>query len=577
MAKIKILLGTVSANRGYWLPYSTACLISYAKKFKEVTNKYYFHDPFYDKESLNNKNFIQTLYDTDILGLTCYFWNQSINDQICLKFKEINSNGVILLGGPNVPESFDYQQEYKNNRPWVDHFFVGPGEQIFVNFLLGATSEKFIHGKQLEGEQLPNPYLDGTLDNVLLNNKHLFSAPIETNRGCPYGCAFCDWGGQSNSKIKKIDHESVKKTIDYILNFDNIHRLEILDANFGIFEDDYKTIKYIAEQKNLKQKKLDLTFGGFAKNGSKHLFDIMEVIYDHFDERYKQPKVSLQSLNEQVLEKINRHNIKSEKILSVKDKVRNQGLNAELILGLPGETKETFINTLEKCIDYNINFVRAYHLFVLPNTLIANKKYQALHKIKIKKIFLPNDLIHINVDSDYNHIVNMKNYKTMIDQNDVLSHTVFEIMHSNESFDTIELHKIYRAWFWFNTFFNSGIAKNYILKDKKSLKDQIDSFYSNYKTHAIIRNIVDDFDDSFFSIFESDSDTFVNNLKNLYWIYTTSGRNSEIVKIYENKKLFEDEMKNFYPNFSTDHFDLIPRQKYSQLLSSVVTIDKFLL
>ena len=59
---------------------------------------------------------------------------------------------------------------------------------------------------------------------------------IETNRGCPYHCTFCDWGTLIYSKIAKLPLERVFDEIDW-LSRSGISDVMPADANFGIFAD----------------------------------------------------------------------------------------------------------------------------------------------------------------------------------------------------------------------------------------------------------------------------------------------------------------------------------------------------
>ena len=167
---------------------------------------------------------------------------------------------------------------------------TGPGELQWERFLDPDSTSEYA---------IPTPYTDGIFDNILKQDKNIAVA-FETNRGCPYHCSFCDWGGVARSKITKLADEDVQDTIKHILSFDNVQRLEILDANFGIFERDVKIVQEIIEHK--KREDMLLTFAGFAKNGSKWLADIMNLTMDNFNDKKRQLKISLQTFTPEVLD-----------------------------------------------------------------------------------------------------------------------------------------------------------------------------------------------------------------------------------------------------------------------------------
>ena len=61
-------------------------------------------------------------------------------------------------------------------------------------------------------DRLPSPYLDGTFDGFYQEYHNEFSGIIwETNRGCPYECAFCTWGNLPSRKIREKPIEQVKR------------------------------------------------------------------------------------------------------------------------------------------------------------------------------------------------------------------------------------------------------------------------------------------------------------------------------------------------------------------------------
>ena len=73
----------------------------------------------------------------------------------------------------------------------------------------------------------------------------LLSPIIETNRGCPYACTFCNWGNATQEKINQFSLETVKEEVKYVCeNSRNLTGfLYIADANFGILRRDLEIAK----------------------------------------------------------------------------------------------------------------------------------------------------------------------------------------------------------------------------------------------------------------------------------------------------------------------------------------------
>ena len=97
-----------------WLPYSVGCLISYAKQQPEVNELYEFMDPLC--LAWNPKRYKTELLQADILGLTCYSWNQGYNDRLAAYYKRIRPDGVTIYGGPQVPENKQAREDWQSDR-----------------------------------------------------------------------------------------------------------------------------------------------------------------------------------------------------------------------------------------------------------------------------------------------------------------------------------------------------------------------------------------------------------------------------------------------------------------------------
>ena len=101
--------------------------------------------------------------------------------------------------------------------------------------------------------------------------------------------------------------------------------------------------------------------------------------------------MSMQSMDEQVLKNIKRANIKLDHMIDVNNHLIEQGRStkAELIVGLPGETKETFLNGLDNVLNSNSTAVTIYTLMMLHGTEFKNPEYRKQFGYKGKFRIVP--------------------------------------------------------------------------------------------------------------------------------------------------------------------------------------------
>jgi hypothetical protein len=165
---------------------------------------------------------------------------------------------------------------------------------------------------------------------------------LETNRGCPYACTFCDWGSLTYNKVKKFELERVFAELEWMARH-NFDWISITDANFGMYpeRDGMIADKIIEMQEKFGSPR---TFSvAWAKNQKKEVIDIVKKLLDArgFNQGLT---LSVQSLDHDVLENIRRKNMEMNKLNEVFELCDQRNIPAytELILGLPGETLETW-------------------------------------------------------------------------------------------------------------------------------------------------------------------------------------------------------------------------------------------
>jgi radical SAM superfamily enzyme YgiQ (UPF0313 family) len=178
-------------------------------------------------------------------------WNKNYNYALARRLKEINPDCLIFFGGPEMPIT---KKNIFEKLPFIDVVIKSEGE-IILRQLLDAitnnTSWEDIRGLVIncngvavdtgDGdrisslEDMPSPYLTGVFDKIMAEVTDVeWNATIETNRGCPYACTFCDWGSLTYNKVKKFNLERVFAELEWI-GKNGCGFVTITDANFGMF------------------------------------------------------------------------------------------------------------------------------------------------------------------------------------------------------------------------------------------------------------------------------------------------------------------------------------------------------
>ena len=186
-----------------------------------------------------------------------------------------------------------------------------------------------------------SPYTNGVMDKIIDDNpEYQWATLVESTRGCPHHCTFCDWGTWMDL-IQKFDMDVVKKDIMW-MSTHKIGFLMMADANFGIFRDrDLQIAKWLREAADHPDAIVDDLTVQYTKNKTDVVLDITETL-GSYDRRGV--TMSVQSMSQPVLKAIKRKNMDVNRISDVVDKARKRNLNVytEMILGLPEETVDSW-------------------------------------------------------------------------------------------------------------------------------------------------------------------------------------------------------------------------------------------
>ncbi len=332
----------------------------------------------------------------DVIGLAQYSWNSELNLFVAKMVKQEKPSCIIVAGGPNLHLTRDSRERFLEENKDIDICIGYDGEIPFTGIInrsisgesvndikndpvagtyaLSPTTEKLVESME-EPPRLSTldvfgtPYSDGVFDEFLDDNYHPF---VQTHRGCPFQCVFCHTGDIYYQKAIFQSPELFSKEMETLgSRFENKQHvtLYIANANMSLFKEDFAIAKIIREMQDKYNWPRNINVN--SGKDTKKLMEMMEIINIR-------PAIALQTLTEDVLRKIKRINIPFEKYVSFQKEAMvktEEDSVTELILCLPGETKETFLSTLVRVLNSGVQSIVIYTLMSLRGTRISKEEF----------------------------------------------------------------------------------------------------------------------------------------------------------------------------------------------------------
>lgn len=364
----------------------------------------------------------QAIHDKppDILGLSNYAWNRRIGREMFRIVKKQNKDILTVWGGPNFPVDLPSQEKFMQEYQEMDVYVPLDGEVGFSNIVESALKADFanqIRQKVLEKprdgciirgrdnklqftiptirfkhlDEIPSPYLTGLMDGFFDGK---LNPMLQTNRGCPFSCTFCVDGNDEVNIVNQFSKERVTSEVNYFGMHvpENTQSLIISDLNFGMMPRDVQTCNAIAEI----QKKYNYPKNIVASTGKNAKEKIIEAVKSLHGALFLW--MSVQSMDEQILTNIKRDNISVDQMLALAPSIKKASLHtsSEVILGLPGETYDSHVNSLRTLIKAKIDRIVVYTCMMLDgsemNIPAERKKWQLETKYRV----LPRDFVKLS-------------------------------------------------------------------------------------------------------------------------------------------------------------------------------------
>jgi radical SAM superfamily enzyme YgiQ (UPF0313 family) len=328
----------------------------------------------------------------DIFACSVLGWNYRTFGSLAETFKQLNPDGWVIVGGTHVANQ---ASRVFSMYPDIDVVVNGEGELVFRDLLrayLGGASPRALtdvagvsyrdadnvvvttppRERITDLDIIPSPILSGAID--LTDDQGRFRydvALLETNRGCPYKCSFCYWGGAVGQRVRAFSRERLRQELELLAGL-KVHTVALCDANFGLLPIDEEFVDDLIEIRERCGYPRALE-SSWAKNKSRVFYSIVRKMKEAG--LRSSFTLALQTLSKDTLHEMNRKNMKVNEWDDLVEWLSHEGLDCygELIWGAPGETVESFMEGYDR-LARRVSRIAVYPLLLLPNTDYAEKK-----------------------------------------------------------------------------------------------------------------------------------------------------------------------------------------------------------
>lgn len=401
-------------EQNYWIPYSVGCIWAYCDQFEDIKQSFSLKDIVFKRE--DHKDVLARLDDPSVCCFSCYQWNREYSLSLAEKIKNKYPNCVIVFGGPEVTVDYELYS-------YIDSIVLGEGELAMLDILRSVAKQEKIKPSypkaRLTVEDFPSPYTSGVFDVIVKNNPNVkWATTLETNRGCPFSCTFCDWGSVTYSKVKKFNLERVVEDLNWIAE-NPISYIFCADANFGILKERDLRIAKLVSQAGKKSKHLEVFNATYNKNNNDWSFKILKEL----GELNKGFTVSVQSLHQPTLQAIKRTNLEINDLKYIFDLCSRNNISSytELILGLPLETKNTFINGLCELLELGQHSqIEVWFADLLINSELNHPSTKFDYRIKTVETSNYLALLNQSDDDEYPEKIKLINSTSTMNTEDMI-------------------------------------------------------------------------------------------------------------------------------------------------------------
>lgn len=318
-----------------------------------------FETYIWDENSLGdistNLNFVNSY---SIIAFTGFTNHQKRIIYLADQFRPLKK--LLVIGGADVTASPEIY------RPHFDVLFLGEGEKIWPQFLkdysTNSYQKEYVCDEEIDLKKSPAPNWGNLTE--LLKSDYLVGG-VQTKRGCPFRCKFCDVWKIFGKKVRSKATSQIINEVQTLINV-GVRAISFCDDNFiGNLEEAKRTLHELKRLNDGLKNKV-LFMAELSIDIARH-DDLLQLM---FDVGFVNFFIGIETPNEKSLEESNKKQNMVNNVVDSCKKILSYGIpiEASMIVGFDNDELDIFDRQFEFFTETNIVLPRLHMLKAKPNT-----------------------------------------------------------------------------------------------------------------------------------------------------------------------------------------------------------------